>query len=201
MIFATTLPAILFAPRVYYAILITAPIAGGISRVTKLALGFPRPPAVLERDSFNLIGQAIERYSMPSGHTLAAFAAACCLYFCSSQPVRPWLLPVFLGAFLVGLSRIAIGVHWPEDVVVGALMGLAAGYLGSRLALLLPERLMAMDSGWLRFFSLWGLVCLYALLTERLDFPENKPVQWCAAALVSVVLLRFWGKSFGTNRL
>jgi len=192
MIFALTLPSILFAPRIFYAVLITAPIAGGLSRVTKLTLSLPRPPAVLDTESFHLIGQAIERYSMPSGHTLAAFAAASCIYFSVKKAKCSWVLPIFLLAGLIGLARIAIGVHWPEDVLVGSLMGFVAGFLGARLAGRLPHRLLQFDSPWLRLCSCWGLLCFYALLTERLDFVENRPIQWAAALLVALVLARFW---------
>ncbi len=57
--------------------------------------------------------------SFPSGHATTAFAAAVVLAFW-----YPRQAGVFVGvAVLVGLSRIVLGVHFPSDVLAGALLG------------------------------------------------------------------------------
>ena len=57
--------------------------------------------------------------SFPSGHTGNAFALATVL---SNQYPR-LRIPLYLGATLVGISRIYLGRHYPSDVLVGAVMG------------------------------------------------------------------------------
>jgi membrane-associated phospholipid phosphatase len=60
-------------------------------------------------------------YSFPSGHTSSAFATATAL----SQVYRKWyvIAPSYLYAGAIGYSRMYLGVHYPTDVTVGALLG------------------------------------------------------------------------------
>ena len=60
--------------------------------------------------------------SLPSGHTMAAFAFFSLLAFSLTRKGWPALL-CFLMAGLVGLSRIYLGQHFEADVLLGALMG------------------------------------------------------------------------------
>ncbi|PTT84695.1 PAP2 family protein [Pelomonas sp. HMWF004] len=62
-----------------------------------------------------------DAFSFPSGHTLHAFSFA--LLLSSFYPV---LAPLLWGfAALVGLARVVAGLHFPSDVVFGALLGAA----------------------------------------------------------------------------
>lgn len=58
-------------------------------------------------------------YSFPSGHTCAAFSIALSLAM-SFTAVGTLILA---GAFLVGLSRVYLGFHYPSDVFAGILIG------------------------------------------------------------------------------
>lgn len=80
----------------------------------------PRPFASLP-DIKPLIetGKAIE--SFPSVHTTVFFAMALFLYFYHKRLGIAYLV----GALLIGVARIIAGVHWPSDVAVGALLGMA----------------------------------------------------------------------------
>ena len=64
-------------------------------------------------------------YSMPSGHTLMSFASAVFLH----PRAGKLKLLVWFFAVLISLSRIFIGVHYPSDVLVGALIGCLLGLL------------------------------------------------------------------------
>lgn len=57
--------------------------------------------------------------SFPSGHTSASFAAATAIYAMDKR----WGVAAYAFAALMGFSRLYLGVHFPTDVVVGAVIG------------------------------------------------------------------------------
>jgi len=77
--------------------------------------------------------------SFPSGHTACSFAAVAALKAAGSPFWKP-ALPV---AVLMGLSRMYLYVHWPTDILGGAVIGWFAGWLGARLVLLAAEKIRA----------------------------------------------------------
>ena len=68
--------------------------------------------------------------SFPSGHTAASFAAVFALKTAGSPLWKPALAVAVVMAF----SRLYLYVHWPSDVLAGALLGAAVGWAGAKLA-------------------------------------------------------------------
>ena len=65
-------------------------------------------------------------YSFPSGHTSASFATAGVLPFMGAK--KRLAIPLLILAALIGFSRLYVRVHYPTDVIVGAVVGLIAAF-------------------------------------------------------------------------
>jgi len=132
-------PLLLWRPQAWAAVLAAVPVASLLSVTGKHLAAVPRPAAVLDHQLFTIIGETLTaRNSFPSGHSLTIFTGVIAvLAVLARRPFgwRPGAL-IFGGgllAFSVGLSRVAVGAHWPLDVLGGALCGLAAGLSGAAI--------------------------------------------------------------------
>ncbi len=100
-------------------------VALALALAAETAIGFlyfrPRPFVALDQ-VVKLIGKSPFEKSFPSGHASAAFAMAFAMYMHN----RKWGTVFLLLAFLVGIGRIIVGVHYPLDVMGGMIVGYLA---------------------------------------------------------------------------
>ncbi|HEY0321473.1 MAG TPA: phosphatase PAP2 family protein [Pyrinomonadaceae bacterium] len=133
VVLALLLPFIRRKPELVWAMILSWLLAALWVKGLKNLQSMPRPLTVLPATDFHLIGAQYRFNSFPSGHAAIAtmFAAVFCLFF-----KQRWLrASVFVLALLVSLSRIAMGVHWMTDVLVGFLGGWLMAGVGYLLAI------------------------------------------------------------------
>lgn len=77
----------------------------------------------------DLLVEAPQDYSFPSGHTSSSFASATAL----ASHGRSWGIAAYILAALIAFSRLYLYVHFPSDVAAGMLIGLLCGALARLL--------------------------------------------------------------------
>ncbi len=104
-------------------LLLVGVIAGVDHTLSDLLWRRARPCATVS--DVHLLSVCRSGSSFPSAHTTVAFAVTRVLRWCRPR----WSSALFAWAAVVGLSRIAVGVHYPSDVIGGAVLGWAAAGL------------------------------------------------------------------------
>jgi Membrane-associated phospholipid phosphatase len=103
-------------------------------RILKEYFGRIRPCIALH-DAILPIGPT-GAFSFPSNHALNNFAAA--TYFTRFFPKLKWIM--FVTAFFIALSRVYLGLHYPSDILGGAIIGIIIGYYFAELVLLFEKK-------------------------------------------------------------
>ena len=93
-------------------------------------------PCIALHDAFTPIG-CTGTYSFPSNHAFNNFAIATFIY--RFFPKLKWAL--FLTAFLIAVSRIYLGLHYPSDVLGGAILGIILGFYFASLVQWIDQRI------------------------------------------------------------
>ena len=182
------LPFLRRRPDLVLAALLASLPATLLSHGIKDGLALARPFAVLA-DQVHVIGPYLKAGSFPSGHTTTIFVLASVLALgLRARGAMPALLAL---ALLVGLSRIAVGAHWPQDVAGGLLCGWLSGMIGLYLA----ERLKTLQRpSVLAGVRIFLIACALVLLV-RYDsgYPLARSFEQALAILVLVFhLLPGW---------
>ncbi len=123
LFFARKRPDIIRASLIATAVAV--PFVQGIKFLTTVIRpGFIIPEAIV-------YGHQPSSWSFPSGHTATVAVILGVIWLMADSRFGRWTALILM--FLGGFSRIAIGVHWPIDVIIGFLIGISSAAAGAIL--------------------------------------------------------------------
>ncbi len=174
-------------PDIIWSLALAAILATLWVHGLKDPIGVLRPPAVIPPELLHVIGPAHRFGSFPSGHSTTIFTVAGILSLYLRRGSLTWLLAA--AALLVGLSRIAVGVHWPLDVLGGAF----GGWLSAVSGTLLAQRWrwgLSRAGRWLLGLAL-AACALALLISPDTGYPEAVTLQRGLALVCLLPVLQF----------
>lgn len=124
----------------YWLMIVQAFLAGILARfiivnIIRYFLPRQRPFAFLNfaqqnlggsvENHVNLLVDKVNQSAFPSGHAAFFFAIATIVYFYNKKAG----LLFFIASFLISISRVFTGIHWPSDIIAGAIIGILSSFL------------------------------------------------------------------------
>lgn len=97
------------------------------NEILKNVIARPRPFTQLS--GLNVLIPKPSDFSFPSGHTASSFATAGAFFYYGN---KKWGIFALILASLIGFSRLYLGVHYPSDVLFGALLGMLISFTVSK---------------------------------------------------------------------
>jgi len=113
--------------RKYWSMIIKGLAAGILARfgiVELIRFLWERPRPFIE-NNVNLLVEAANKASFPSGHAAFYFALSTVIFLYNKKAG----ILFFIASFLISISRVFVGIHWPLDILAGALVGIFSGWL------------------------------------------------------------------------
>jgi len=108
----------------FWRVLLTPAISFVLVSLVRQYIYAPRPYEV--SDFVPIINKKTKGKSFPSRHVFSVFVIATTLYYI----FKPLGIILMLAGVLLAILRVIGGVHFPKDVVVGAIIGILSGVLG-----------------------------------------------------------------------
>jgi undecaprenyl-diphosphatase len=110
----------------YWEMVLKALISAVFARfiiVEIIRLIYPRQRPFIAK-SINLLVDKLNQLAFPSGHAAFCFGLATIVYFYNKKIG----ILLFFASGLISISRVFVGIHWPTDILAGALVGIFSGW-------------------------------------------------------------------------
>ncbi|MGD0576985.1 MAG: phosphatase PAP2 family protein [Candidatus Staskawiczbacteria bacterium] len=114
--------------RKYWKMVFEAVVAAIITRfflVEIIRWLWFRPRPFLALNFVPLINESAREASFPSGHASFYFALSTIVY-CYNKKAG---ILFYVASFLIVLARVFVGIHWPSDILAGAVLGILMGWI------------------------------------------------------------------------
>ena len=126
---------IIYAPKFWESLISASIVSAILSKFLKVLFSVPRPAAILDNETFIIIGKKLVGHSsLPSGHSITTFTIITVLMYAFmpkkiSSKVAWVILLIGLG-FIIISTRVGVGAHFPLDVIIGGIIGYISGLIG-----------------------------------------------------------------------
>jgi membrane-associated phospholipid phosphatase len=182
-----------YAPKIWESLLSALLVSVVFSTVLKDLFSVGRPAAVLDNNSFVIIGKALPGYSsLPSGHSITIFTVLTVLMFAfmpkNLKDKVLWFLSVTIIGIILVFTRVAVGAHFPLDVTIGGIIGYISGLSGIFISRKYNIWAWINNKKYLPIFIVLFLIGAIILITKI--FNENLVIFYFAFASLIVSLFK-----------
>ena len=180
---------ILYAPKMWEALLSASLVSAIFSRGLKDLFHVPRPAEAFDNTSFTIIGKTLPGFSsLPSGHSITVFTILTVLLF-AFMPKKLhykilWVFLLLITGLTLVFTRVGVGAHHPLDVINGSVIGYICGLIGIFISRKYKIWDWINNKKYYPFFIVLFLVCCAVLITKISK--ENLIIFYLA--LISLIL-------------
>lgn len=126
---------LVYAPALWESLISASLLSMIASSLLKGFFEVPRPAATFNHHQFAIVGDMLTGHnSLPSGHSITIFTTLTVLLF-AFMPKQIyqrvwWIISIVITGLMLVLTRVAVGAHYPLDVLVGSTVGYTCGLAG-----------------------------------------------------------------------
>ena len=116
----------------YWRMVFVSLVAGIVSRFivgSIIRFLWFRPRPFVFENFIPLVFQNPAEASFPSGHALFYFALSAVIYLYNKKLG----VAFYVASFLIVISRVFVGIHWPSDILAGAIIGILVGLVLNKI--------------------------------------------------------------------
>ncbi|CAA0223967.1 phosphatase PAP2 family protein [Tenacibaculum maritimum] len=182
---------IIYAPKLWEALFTASLLSLVISASFKKLFSIPRPAAVFDHDSFVILGETLTgSTSFPSGHSIATFVVITVLLFAfmpqKNSTKLLWSISLIALGLFIASSRVAVGAHYPFDVVVGSILGYMIAIIGIKLNAEINGFIWIKNRRYYPFFMLIFIILMF-LIGHKI-IKNNIPIYYISFLSLTISL-------------